>query len=338
MFIFVLVFSFDLANNLKLGWDAQTFWILKTLNFIDGGDVYNLKNFPRQEYPFLGPFIWAIYTKISFLEHEYLGRIFYIFLYCLSIFSVAELVKFDDIKKILFSSALIILTYNVILFNGYQEVMVFSIFTLFSKYLYLIIKNNISKNLSFFYSIIILILLLSSIWIKNEAIFFSFISIFLILFLPKKKFSYKFIIFFSYIFFVILRFVIFKEIELDTVLMQNNYEYSDIVYLSNFFAIDRAIIIFKYLLFGLVSNIVYIIALFMMLFVFLDKKNRVILSYYNISFILNFLLIFSFYIFTSLPLEWHLKVSVERVFFEVLGIYFIPIVIFINIFSKKIFE
>ena len=120
--------------------------------------------------------------------------------------------------------------------------------------------------------------------------------------------------------------------------MQNNYEYSDIVYLSNFFAIDRAIIIFKYLLFGLVSNIVYIIALFMMLFVFLDKKNRVILSYYNISFILNFLLIFSFYIFTSLPLEWHLKVSVERVFFEVLGIYFIPIVIFINIYSKKIFK
>ena len=97
LFIFVLVFSFDLANNLKLGWDAQNFWIFKTLNFIDGGDVYNLKNFPRQEYPFLGPFIWAIYTKISFLEHEYLGRIFYIFLYCLSIFSVAELVKFDDI-------------------------------------------------------------------------------------------------------------------------------------------------------------------------------------------------------------------------------------------------
>ena len=77
----------------------------------------------------------------------------------------------------------------------------------------------------------------------------------------------------------------------------------------------------------------------MMFFMFLyNKKNRTILSYYNISFILNFLLIFSFYIFSSLPLEWHLKVSVERVFFEVLGIYFIPIVIFINIFSKKILE
>ena len=70
LFIFVLVFSFDLANNLKLGWDPQNFWFLKTLNFIEGGDIYNIKNNPRQEYPQLGTFIWAIYTKISFLEYE----------------------------------------------------------------------------------------------------------------------------------------------------------------------------------------------------------------------------------------------------------------------------
>ena len=67
LFIFVLVFSFDLANNFKLGWDPQGFWFIKTLNFIEGGDIYNLKNIPQPTYPHLGTFIWAIYTKISFL-------------------------------------------------------------------------------------------------------------------------------------------------------------------------------------------------------------------------------------------------------------------------------
>ena len=45
--------------------------IVKTLNFIEGSDIYNLKNLPKQEYPHLGSFIWAIYAKISFSEYEY---------------------------------------------------------------------------------------------------------------------------------------------------------------------------------------------------------------------------------------------------------------------------
>jgi len=338
LFIFVLVFSFDLANNFKLGWDPQNFWIIKTLNFIEGGDIYNLKNFPRQEYPHLGSFIWAIYTTISFLEYEYLGRIFYIFLFCLSIFSIAELLNFSDIYKILFSSVIIILTYDILLFNGYQEVLIFSIFTLFSKYFYLIIKNNISKNFINFYSITILLLLLNSIWIKNEAMFFSFISIFLIMCLPKKSYLYKLSIFFSFVLVIFLRFIIFKKIGMDTSLMQSNYEYSSILHLGSFLTFDRILLIFKYFFFGLVSNLLYIISILTMLFLFVYKKNQINLTYYFVSLFLNFLLIYSFYIFTSIPIEFHLKVSIERVLFEIMGIYIIPIIIFINVYSKKIFK
>lgn len=338
LFIFVLVFSFDLANNLKLGWDAQNFWFLKTLNFIEGGDIYNLKNNPRQEYPQLGTFIWAIYTKISFLEYEYLGRIFYIFFFCLSIFSVAELLDFNNVYKILFSSIIIILTYNILLFNGYQEVLIFSIFTLFSKYLYLIIKNNISKNLLNFYSIMMMLLLLSSIWIKNEAMFFSFISIFLILCLPKKSFLFKLSIIFSFILLIILRFFIFKTIGLSNILQPGNYEYSDILRLFSFISLDRILVTSKYFFFGLASNLLYVISISIMLFLFVYKKNKIDLTYYFASLILNFLLIHSFYIFTSVPIEWHLKISIERILFEVLGIYIIPIVIFTNVYSKKIFK
>jgi len=338
LFIFVLVFSFDLANNFKLGWDPQGFWVIKTLNFIKGGDFYNLINFPRQEYPHLGSFIWAIYTRISFLEYEYLGRIFYIFFFCLSIFSIAELLNFNDIYKVLFSSIIIVLTYDVLLFNGYQEVLIFSIFTLFSKYFYLIIKNNISKNFINFYSVIILLLLLNSIWIKNEAMFFSFISILLIVCLPKKNYLYKLSIFFSFVLLIFLRFIIFKKIGMDTSLMQSNYEYSSILYLGSFLTFDRILLVYKYFFFGLVSNLLYIISILTMLFLFVYKKNQIDLTYYFASLILNFMLISSFYILTSYPLEFHLKVSIERVLFEVLGIYIIPIVIFINVYSKKIFK
>ena len=183
-----------------------------------------------------------------------------------------------------------------------------------------------------------MLLLLSSIWIKNEAMFFSFISIFLILCLPKKSFLFKFSMFFSFILLIILKFFIFKTIGLDAALMQHNYEYSDILHLDSFLSFDRILVISKYFFFGLASNLLYVISIPIMLFLFVYKKSKIDLTYYSASLILNFMLISSFYIFTSVPIEWHLKISIERVLFEVLGIYIIPIVIFTNVYSKKIFK
>jgi len=338
LLIFVVVFSFDLANNFKLGWDAQNFWILKTLNFFQEGDVYNLVNFSQQEYPHLGSFIWAIYAKISFLEYEYLGRIFYIFFFCLAIFSIAELLYFNYVYKILFSSVIIILTYNIHLFNGYQEILIFSIFTLFSKYFYLIIKDNANKSFISFCGVIIFLLLSNSIWIKNEAIFFSLIFLFLILILPKKKFLFKLGILSPFVLVVILKFIIFKKIGINTSLVQSNFDYNSILHLGNFFTLDRVSVVFLYFSFGIISNLIYIISIFLMLFMFFYGGNKTNLSNYYISLVLNFLSILSFYIFTPHPLEWQLKESIERVLFEVMGVYIIPIIIFINVYSKKIFK
>lgn len=328
LLLFVLVFSFDLAINLKLGWDAQNFWIFKTLNFIQGHDIYNLKNLPRYDYPHLGSFIWAIYTKISFLEHEYLGRIFYIFFFCVSIFSVAELLNLDNAKKIIFSSILIIFTYNVLLFNGYQEILIFSIFTLFSKYFYLTTKKNISKNYLNFYWIIIFLLFLSSIWIKNDVIYFSFVLLISILCVPKKSYSFRLKIFFSFFLIIFLRFLIFKEIGLDNSLHSQ--------YLNNFLIFDRIFLIIKYLFFGLLSNITYLISIFLIIFMLFNRKNNLDLIFYIVSMLFNFILICSFYLFTITPVEWTLKANMDRILFEVAGIYFIPIIIFINAFFKKI--
>ena len=78
--IFYIVFlslSLDLAVNLKLGWDAQNYWIIKSLNFIHGGSVQDLQDLPRPDYPYFGSYLWAVFSTISIFDYEYFGRIFY---------------------------------------------------------------------------------------------------------------------------------------------------------------------------------------------------------------------------------------------------------------------
>ena len=97
LFIFLFfIFSIDLSNNLKIGWDAQNYWLVKKLIFTNGGDFFDLKNTPRDDYPYLGSFIWHIYSKFSFLGYEYFGRLFYLYLFLLSIFSIVSIIKIKN--------------------------------------------------------------------------------------------------------------------------------------------------------------------------------------------------------------------------------------------------
>ena len=154
-FIFLfLIFSIDLANNLKIGWDAQNYWLVKKLVFTNGGDLFDLKNTPRDDYPYLGSFVWHIYSKFSFLGHEYFGRLFYIYLFLLSIFSITSIVKINTFEKVILIFILVFLIYKIKLFNGYQEILNFSLLILLTKIFYEIFqeKSQINKiNYKIFY-------------------------------------------------------------------------------------------------------------------------------------------------------------------------------------------
>ena len=87
LFISCVIISVDLSNSLSLGWDGQKFWIYKVINFYDGGTIESLKYLDKgdgYDYPYLSSLLWAIFWKISFINEEYFGRLFYIFLpsYC----------------------------------------------------------------------------------------------------------------------------------------------------------------------------------------------------------------------------------------------------------------
>ena len=81
LFLITLILSIDLSYNLYLTWDAQKLWFFKTLNFYNNNNLDNLNNLPNPHYPFLGSLLWATFWKLSLLQNEYSGRIFYIFLF-----------------------------------------------------------------------------------------------------------------------------------------------------------------------------------------------------------------------------------------------------------------
>ena len=104
----------DVADQIFFGWDTKTNWFFKTLNFFQNQDIKNLKEFNNFDYPHLGAYIWSFFWQFPFGSYEYLGRIFYVFLYVLSIFSISNCLKLEIYEKIIFSILLIfIIIYEI---------------------------------------------------------------------------------------------------------------------------------------------------------------------------------------------------------------------------------
>ena len=104
LFITLMIISVDISNSISLGWDAQKFWIYKTINFFSNGTIENLKYLDKgdgYDYPYLGSLLWAIFWKISFFNEEYFGRLFYGFIYILSILSLANRLNSSIYSKII---------------------------------------------------------------------------------------------------------------------------------------------------------------------------------------------------------------------------------------------
>ena len=104
LFIFFIFFNFaiyiNLANNLALGWDSFIHWMPKAVFFYNEGTYQDLDDYHSLVYPHLGAYIWAFFWKNSFLHLEYTGRLFYVFIYSVSIFSISTLVlNFNNFNK-----------------------------------------------------------------------------------------------------------------------------------------------------------------------------------------------------------------------------------------------
>ena len=86
IYFYIFSISIVIANQLELGWDAKFFWFLKTISFYQNNNLFDLGKLPATDYPHLGSYIWSFFWKFPFDKFEYLGRIFYVFFYVVSIF------------------------------------------------------------------------------------------------------------------------------------------------------------------------------------------------------------------------------------------------------------
>jgi hypothetical protein len=243
LFLLAFILSVALSSHLKIGWDAQNYWLVKKLIFTNNGDIFDLKFSPRDDYPYLGSFLWFFYSKVSFLNYEYFGRIFYIYLFLISIFSVNKIFTLSFFEYFFLNIVVIFLIYNIQLFSGYQEILIFSLLILLTKnyfYIYSSEKPSDKFNSNFY---LISIIAFCLIWIKNETAVLIVISVSSFLFSCHSKINLKLKLFFATFVLFAIKYFLFKYIGLSTHIQKGNYETLQISELINFINLTITILI-----------------------------------------------------------------------------------------------
>ena len=326
LIFFTFVLSISISSNLILEWDAAALWIYKTINFLNGENFSNLSEVPGViSYPHLGPYIWSFFWKNSFINAEYTGRIFYIFIYCLSVLLIIDFNKKDLFKKILVVSGFFIISLDYYLHSGYQEYLVFStlifIFYFYFKYF---------ENKKIFFLVPTILFINAIIWMKNEASFFVLFFLFFVFFhhwVKKIKIKIEIIALTLFYFFaVIMKYLVFLNTFGEINIGWHNYEvnnYVNIFQLSYFTERTPAILISIFV--ALIKCKVYLI-FFLIIYFYLNKQLKKDILPYLFFLILNLLLIYFIYYLTNDP-NWkhYLATTVDRLLFQTSGIYLLPI-------------
>ena len=337
LILITYIISVYLGSNLKLEWDGQL-WIYKTINFYDGNSFFNLINIPGiVTYPHLGTFSWAFFWKNSFVDHEYTGRIFYVFCYILAIVLIISQNKKKILSSCLILFLFILLSYEKYLLGGYQEYLTFSILIFIY---YFLDKYFLEKKI---HTLIAAFLFMNAaIWIKNEAAVFI-IFIFFVFFYKgfiKNKINKKIIlVFLSYIILNVIKNYIFFESFGEINKGWPDYKTTSFGEIFNFiYIIDRAPYIIMHICIALIKNEVYLLFLIVLVYQILKKKNIGIFMPYLIFLFFNIMLVFTIYFLSNNP-DWrtYISTTADRLFFQTSGIYLLLIYqVVYDIYKKNI--
>ena len=333
--IFLLIFyifSFYIISNPDLGWDGKFHWYKRALNFFQNMGFENLSTLPKYEYPHLGSFIWALFWKAVPIAHEYFGRLFFLFLYLISIFSIVDLIKDKSFKYFLFIS-LSIICFNLNHFLGNQDILVFSLLLILSRYLYLIFEREQENLFNFMMFIFINNIIF---WIKYESIIYLLTSYLVVIFfkLFKKNYKYLYLIFLGFVLSLMFKFLIYKHFQVN---LNASFQFSGDYDLNSLFdfkiIIYKLFFIFKYYLISLFKNPIMIISFLTILILFiknvkLSKENLIIYALLNLS------TFFIFFIIQS-DFEWHVTNGIDRYMLQYSGFSIVFIIIFVNKILKK---
>ena len=331
--LFYLVFSVEISTYPYLEWDAAVNWIFKTLNFKNNYNFQNLENVPGVlGYPHIGTYLWAFFWEISLIDHEYTGRLSFIFIYLLIFFSIVERLKINDLLKIIFLIFLIVISFDRILINGYQEPLMFSLCAFF---IMLVTQINSSKN-NFFKFLFLVICANLILWVKNEGMFFLMFLSFFLLFKKQIKNKYKLFFISFFIFLILFKKYIFIYLFGNITFGWQGYEFLAISDLFSFEILERL----PFLLFQIFMNFVKypIYILFILCFLIISIREKKISSSLDflLFFLINIVMSVTIFYCTNDP-NWmhHAKVGLDRMLYQTSGVYLIYILRFFEKITLK---
>lgn len=333
-FIFICCcLFFKTAVNIELGWDALSYWLSKVNNFYDNKSSFDM---PHPSSPQLGSYIWAFFWKNSFINKEYLGRLFFDYLYLISIFIVADSLKSkSDFKKLIFIFFLILLSfdYNNTL-AGYQDYLLFVLLIFCSKVL-LELNSRLSISQNLIYSLLLVMTANLLLWVKNEGIFYAFFIGIIYVFTSPKLLITRFIFTGIILISIIIR-ILFVKLILESSQIFQDPLTSDIIFKN---VIDVRELIFRiyYISFYLIRSMFYypliLINFICLIFFFKYLYNK---NIYYIFFFSNLFFIYAIYITTTSPFVWQMQTSMNRLLLQTSGFYLFLLVHLLN--KKKIFR
>ena len=330
---FIILFysmSINMAHELKVEWDGFH-WITKALIFLNNEDIKNLRSVDMPMYPHLGGYIWALFWENSFLKLEYFGRLFPIFFYIISIFSVFNLLRFKS-QKVLYTLVFLTIyfTHDQYLFAGYQEYYIFSILLISSRFIATINFNQTYENKKIFLVLLTMSLMM---WFKDEGMFYYIIFGVLLVLTVKINILYR-LIFLSFIISTIsLQYYLQKYVigfySFNSEIINNEiiYQLLDLKYV-----IIKTLAISKHMVIAFIKYPIWLLIIFSFSILFIKFRNKELtIKYFTYALILNFLFLFAVYLHDpNKDYEFLLRVTLDRLIFQTSGFYLILVIYLIN--------
>ena len=311
-----------------MGWDAKYFYYIKTLFFYEGLNLAEIKNFSDYHWhPHLGSYIWAFFWKLPFVKFEYFGRLFYVFIFCFSLIGAIFSNKRKYLIKITLFIMTLILTYNYEKFSGLQDILIFSLLIISSRFLY---NLEDSQNINSIFAIFLIANLL--IWIKSEGLVFAFILMTILALNNKIILLKKIAVFVTLLLIIIFKKSIYIYLDFETV-NQPNYNLDFLLSLNFPEILNRIGNIILYMTYYSLTNFIFFLGVIILIFLNYDKKKTLNLAIFNIYFFFNLLFIFCAYIFREMEIVYALRTTMDRIIFSSSGFYLYLILLFLE---KKI--
>jgi len=337
LIVIFFLLATHISTEIYLGWDAKYFYYIKSLFFYEEKTIFDLYKFEHSAWhPHFGSYLWGFFWSLSFVDNEYFGRLFFLFLFCYSFFVISKITKNQLINNIIFL-ILIFISYEYEFFSGLQEILIFSFLILISKYFFLITKQNNNEVL-----LLCLIFLFSNllIWIKSEGIIYFFTTLLLLLVQNQILIKRKLFLLSLFIIFYILKLTIYDVSDLNNG-QKTFYNLEYIFNLEFNIIFNKLSNIFIWFFYYLSNNVFFAIFILIIFYEKLFIKNRNFnksIYYKTLMIYLFFIILFIIfaYIFRDMEIEYAIRTTMDRLIMTASGFFIYPsIKLLINKFSLR---